>query len=172
MKRLFSTMLCIIALASVLNARTYYVKTDGSATGDPISWASAITLTRFLALTSATTPVTPVSGDVVFIKGGIYNLSKSAPSAAGAFGTNAGVSFYGSFAGTESAPSERATSDVDGNGIVEPWEFTNQSILSFTLTGSAAGFTTSNASTIVSNVNGFKFTGTNTASDFSSVAFS
>ncbi len=156
-------MLCIVAFTSVLNAKTIYVKTDGSGTADGLTWANAVTLTR--AITLATT-----SGDLVYVKGGTYNFTKSAPSAAGAFGTNAGISFYGSFAGTETAPSERATSDVDGNGIVEPWEFTNQTTLNFTLTNSSAGFTTSNASAIVTNINGFKFTGTNTASDFSSVA--
>ncbi len=167
MKKLFFSMLCIMACSSMLHARTYYVKSDGSATGDPTSWASAITLTRLIALTTGTTPVAPVSGDVVYVAGGTYSLTKSAPSAAGALGTVAGVSYYGSFAGTESAPSERATSDVDGNGIVEPWEFTNQSILNFTLTNSSSGLTTSNASAIVTNINGFKLTGTNTASDFS-----
>ncbi len=156
-----------MACSSMLHARTYYVKSDGSASGDPTSWASAITLTRLIALTTGTTPVAPVSGDVVYVAGGTYSLTKSAPSAAGALGTVAGVSYYGSFAGTESAPSERATSDVDGNGIVEPWEFTNQSILNFTLTNSSSGLTTSNASAIVTNINGFKLTGTNTASDFS-----
>lgn len=160
MKKLLISMLCIMACASMLNAKTIYVKTDGSGTADGLTWANAVTFTR--ALTLAT-----VSGDLVYLKGGTYSFTKTAPSALGAFGTAAGVSYYGSFAGTESAPSERVTSDVDGNGIVEPWEFTNQSILSFTLTGSAGGFTTSNANTIVSYVNGFKFTGTNTASDFS-----
>ncbi|MFZ4798920.1 MAG: T9SS type A sorting domain-containing protein [Bacteroidia bacterium] len=160
MKKLFFSMLCIMACVTMLNAKTIYVKTDGSGTADGLTWANAVTLTR--AITLAT-----VSGDIVYVKGGTYNFTKSSPSAAGAFGTNAGISFYGSFAGTESAPSERATSDVDGNGIVESWEFTNQTILNFTLTGNAAGFTTSNASTIVTNINGFKFTGTNTASDFS-----
>ena len=156
-------MLCIMAFATILNAKTIYVKSDGSGTADGLTWANAVTLTR--AITLATT-----SGDLVYVKGGTYNFTKSAPTAAGAFGTSAGISYYGSFAGTETAPSERAISDVDGNGIAEPWEFTNQTILNFTLTGSAAGFTTSNASAIVTNINGFKFTGTNTASDFSSAA--
>ena len=166
MKKLFFSMLCIMACASMLNARTYYVKTDGSATGDATSWATAITLTRLTALTTGTTPVAPISGDVVYVAGGTYNLSKTASGATGAFGSVAGASYYGSFAGTESAPTERATSDVDGNGIVDPWEFTNQTILKFTLTGSAGGFLTSNASVLTSNINGFKYTGTNTASTF------
>jgi len=161
MKKLFFSMLCIIAFATTVNATTYYVTPTGSnTTGSGLSWSDPVGITRAGTLAA-------VSGDVIYVMGGTYNFTKSAPSATGAFGTNAGISYYGSFAGTESAPSERATSDIDGNGIVEPWEFTNQSILNFTLTGSAAGFVTSNASTIVTNINGFKFTGTNTASDFS-----
>ncbi|MCF8318185.1 MAG: T9SS type A sorting domain-containing protein [Haliscomenobacter sp.] len=163
MRKLFFLMLCIMTFAAILNAKTIYVKSDGSGTADGLTWANAVTLAR--AGTLATT-----SGDLVYVKGGTYNFTKTAPSAAGAFGTAAGVSYYGSFSGTETAPTERATSDVDGNGIIEPWEFSNQTILNFTLTNSSAGFTTSNASGIVTNINGFKFTGTNIASDFSSAA--
>ncbi len=153
-------MLCIMAFTTMVNATIYYATATGSSTLDGKSWANAVTLTRAITLATA-------SGDVVYVAGGNYSFTKSAPSAAGAFALNAGVSFYGSFAGTETDPSQRATSDVDGNGIVEPWEFANQSILNFTLTNSSAGFTTSNASAIVTNINGFKFTGTNTSSDFS-----
>jgi hypothetical protein len=57
--------------------------------------------------------------------------------------------YYGSFAGTETDPSQRATSDKDGNGIIESWEFTNPTTFPSTfngvaITGSAAildGFT-------------------------------
>lgn len=161
MKKLFSSMLCIMAFASMLTAKTIYVTPTGSnATGGGLSWSDPVGITRAGTLAN-------VSGDVVYVMGGIYNLTKTAPTAAGVFSTSGGVSYYGSFAGTESALSERATSDVDGNGIVEPWEFTNQTILNFTLTNSAAGFTTSNASTIATSINGFKFTGSNTASTFS-----
>lgn len=164
MKKLFSSIICILACASMLNAKTIYVTPTGSnVTGGGLSWSDPVGITRGATLAN-------VSGDAVYVKGGTYNYTKSSPSAAGALATNAGISFYGSFAGTETDPSQRATSDVDGNGIVEPWEFTNQSILNFTLTGSAAGFSTANISAITTHINGFKFTGTNTASDFSSAA--
>ena len=160
MKKLFSSMLSIMAFASMLTAKTIFVTPTGSnAAGGGLSWSDPVGLTR--AGTLAT------SGDVVYVMGGTYNYVKSTPTAGGAFGTSAGISYYGSFAGTESAPSERATSDVDGNGNIDPWEFTNQTILNFTLTNSSAGFITSNASTIATNINGFKLTGTNTASTFS-----
>ena len=160
MKKLFFSMLCIMAFASILNAKTVFVTPAGSnTTGGGLSWSDPVGLTR--AGTLAT------SGDIVYVMGGIYNLSKTSPSASGAFGTSAGVSYYGSFSGTESAPSERVTSDVDGNGNIDPWEFTNQTILNFTLTNSSAGLATSNASTTTTSINGFKFTGSNTASAFS-----
>jgi hypothetical protein len=161
MKKLFSSMLCIMAFASMLTAKTIYVTPTGSnATGGGLTWSDPVGISRAATLAN-------VSGDVVFVMGGTYNLTKTSPTAAGVFSTSGGISYYGSFAGTETDPSQRATSDVDGNGIVEPWEFTNQTILNFTLTNSAAGFTTSNASTIETSINGFKFTGTNTESTFS-----
>ncbi len=161
MKKLFSSMLSIMAFASMLNAKTIYVTpTASNAAGGGLSWSDPVGITRAGSLAN-------VSGDVVYVMGGTYNLTKTAPTAAGVFSTSAGISYYGGFAGTESAPSERATSDVDGNGNIDPWEFTNQTILNFSLTNSAAGFTTSNASTITTSINGFKLTGTNTASAFS-----
>lgn len=161
MKKLYFAMLCFLLFTSALDAKTIYVTpTASNATGGGLSWSDPVGLTR--AATLANT-----SGDIVYVMGGTYNLSKSAATAAGAFSTSGGVSYYGSFAGTESSPSERATSDADGNGIVETWEFTNQTIINFTLTNSAAAFTSSNASSAVTSINGFKFTGTNTESTFS-----
>ena len=160
MKTLLSSVLCIMACASMLNAKTIYVTpTANNTTGGGLSWSDPVGLTRAGTLATA--------GDVVYVMGGTYKITKSTPTAGGAFGTSAGISYYGSFAGTESAPSERATSDVDGNGNIDPWEFTNQTILSFTLTNSSGGFITSAASTTSTNINGFKLTGTNTASAFS-----
>ncbi|MFZ4798921.1 MAG: T9SS type A sorting domain-containing protein [Bacteroidia bacterium] len=160
MKKLLFSMLCIMAFATMLNAKTIYVTPTGSnAAGGGLSWSDPVGLSRGASLAA--------SGDAIYMMGGTYNFTKSAPTAGGAFGTAAGISYYGSFAGTESTPSERATSDVDGNGIIDPWEFTNQTILNFTLTNSSAGFITSNASTTATNINGFKLTGTNTASTFS-----
>ena len=41
---------------------------------------------------------------------------------------DAGVKWYGGFEGTETSTDERAKEDLDGNGIVEPWEFTYQTV--------------------------------------------
>ena len=160
MKKLFPSMLCFMAFTSMITAKTIYVTpTASNAAGGGLSWSDPVGLTRAGSLAT--------SGDVVYVMGGTYNYVKSTPTAGGAFGTSAGINYFGSFAGTETSPTERATSDVDGNGNVDPWEFTNQTILNFTLTNSSAGFITSNASTTTTNINGFKLTGTNTASTFS-----
>ena len=154
MKKLFTSMLFIMAFTTIVNATTYYV--DGSKTddtGNGQSWATS-KQTFSAASALATTP-----GDNIFVKAGIYSYTKTTAGAGGAFIVPLNVNIYGGFSGTESSPSERATSDLDGNGIVEPWEFTNQTVLDFTLTNGATGITTSNLITQVSAFNGFKITG-------------
>lgn len=59
--------------------------------------------------------------DEIWLAKGSYAFNKQLPTI-----TN-GVLIYGGFYGSETAVSQRAKSDVDGNGIVEPWEFTNSS---------------------------------------------
>ena len=90
----------------------------------------------------------------MFVKAGTYSFNVTV--------TLSDRNFYGGFAGTESTPAERAKSDLDANGITEPWEFTNQTILNFTLTN-VTGLTFS-ARAAARNFDGFKITGTQTAS--------
>ena len=148
MKKQFFIFLCALALSAGVNATNFYV--DGSKaddSGDGTSWATAKkTITAAHAL--------GVAGDNVFVKAGTYSFSA-------ALWTN-DRNFYGGFAGTEALPSDRQKTDLDGNGIVEPWEFSNQTILNFTLTN-ATGLNF-NARAAVRVFDGFKITGTQTAS--------
>ena len=132
----------LMAFTAMVNATTtYYV--DGSKaddTGNGQSWATA------KKTFSAASALATVVGDNIFVKAGTYNYSNGT-SATGAFTTAPNINIYGGFFGSESTQSERATSDLDGNGIIEPWEFTNQTVLNFTLTNGANGIATSNTST-------------------------
>jgi len=148
MKKIFTSILVTLAITAGVNATNFYV--DGSKaddSGDGTSWATAKkTITAAHAL--------GVAGDNVFVKAGTYSFSA-------ALWTN-DRNFYGGFAGTEALPSDRQKTDLDGNGIVEPWEFSNQTILNFTLTN-ATGLNF-NARAAVRVFDGFKITGTQTAS--------
>jgi hypothetical protein len=148
MKKIFTSILCVMAITASVNAANFFV--DGSKaddTGNGQSWATAKkTITAAHALGAA--------GDNVFVKAGTYSFSA-------ALSTN-DRNFYGGFAGTEALPADRQKSDLDNNGIVEPWEFSNQTILNFTLSNSNG--LSFNARAAVRIFDGFKIIGTQTAS--------
>jgi hypothetical protein len=73
----------------------------------------------FTSIDFNSTGLNLLTGDEVWLAKGSYPFSKQLPTI-----TNA-ISIYGGFSGTETAVSQRAKSDLDGNGMVEPWEFTN-----------------------------------------------
>lgn len=58
------------------------------------------------------------SGDEIWVAGGQYETTGMS------LLTNQ-VLYFGGFAGTEFDHTERQREDVDGNGIIEPWEFSN-----------------------------------------------
>jgi hypothetical protein len=112
MKKLITIMAYIAISFASANATTYYVNI-GLATGanDGSSWTDA-----FKSLDAATTAANNNAGvDEVYIKGAI-----SYPGSAWTMSVD---NYYGSFAGTESNPTQRPLNDNDGNGITEPWEF-------------------------------------------------
>ena len=92
-----------------------YVKPTASGLGDGSSWANASANIQSMINASA-------SGDQVWIAGGTYLLSATLE-------MKDGVNVYGGFAGTETTIATRAKSDLDANGTIEDWEFTNATIL-------------------------------------------
>jgi len=114
------TLAIFMASATLLNAATYYV--DGGRlddSGDGLSWATAKkSIGSILALAKA-----DAVADSIYIKAGTYNLT-------GQMITGDYDNYYGGFAGTESSPEDRAKSDLDGNGVIDPWEFTTPTVLS------------------------------------------
>ena len=157
MKKIFTSILLALAITAGANATNYYV--DGSKaddTGNGQSWATAKkTITAGGAL--------GVAGDNIFVKAGTYSLSQ-ATAGSSCLATAAEKNYYGGFAGTESSTSERATSDLDGNGIFEPWEFSNATILSLNASNNAYGLYFNNNTTTQKNFDGFTITGSSTVS--------
>jgi len=114
------TLAIFMAFASLVNAATYYV--DGSRpddSGDGLSWATAKNeINSVITLAKA-----DAVADSIYIKAGTYNLSAQMI-------TGDNDNYYGGFAGTESSPEDRAKSDLDGNGVIDPWEFTSPTVIS------------------------------------------
>ncbi len=108
----------------------YYVRPAGSsAWGNISATADQIMTTDNFNLAYTTTNIPDGSAKYYFAAG---NYTLIAPAATGTQLTSGKI--YGGFSGnettteTESDLNARATSDLDGNGIVEPWEMTNATV--------------------------------------------
>jgi hypothetical protein len=146
MKKLFTlAMICFIAAS--MQAKIVYVTPDATATTVPTTpaWSSPITLAT--AMTNASVLTT----DSIFIKAGSYTISPTAAAQPTSmiYLTSTKL-ILGGFAGTETNSAQRVKSDVDGNGAVEPWEYTNQTI--FDGGGTLMVFYTSGANSLISGI--------------------
>lgn len=133
MKRIITLgflMLCYLFITTTVSAFTrVYVKlvTDNQSWLNVTVDANNIVKTigtggdypDFTSIDFNSTGLNLQTGDEVWVAKGLYPFSKQLPTIAN------GISIYGGFAGTETAVSKRTRSDLDGNGIVESWEFTN-----------------------------------------------
>ena len=106
----------MLAMSVSVNAQTIrYVKPTATGTGDGSSWTDAAGSIQNMIDVSS-------SGDQIWIAGGNYSLSITLQ-------MKSGVHVYGGFAGTENDTSQRVKNDLDKNGTIEPWEFTNATVL-------------------------------------------
>ncbi|MFZ4456212.1 MAG: right-handed parallel beta-helix repeat-containing protein [Bacteroidales bacterium] len=133
MKTLRITLtVCFMIVAVALSAKTVrYVKANAS--GDGTSWANASGSVQTMIDNST-------DGDEVWVAKGTYyptteTIARDARSRS--FVVKNGVKFYGGFAGTETALSQRALADLDSNGKVDSFELLNQTILSGDIDGVA-----------------------------------
>ena len=134
MKKLF-TIAMIFFIAASMQARIYYVSSDATTVatvGINSSWSNPVTLASVIGLATTAT-------DSIWVKAGTYLVDRGTSTSGtppvttsnrAAILINTGVKqIFGGFAGTETSLNERMRFDLDGNGIIEPWEFTNQTIL-------------------------------------------
>lgn len=116
---------------SELSAKTiYYVKVDGI--GDGTSWANAAGNIQDMIDKA-------IAGDEVWVAAGTYfptYQTSESDIRSKTFLIKNGVHLFGGFAGNETSIDGRAKSDsdgygkTDGNGKIESWEFTNETVLS------------------------------------------
>jgi hypothetical protein len=151
MKKFFTIFLVLFLTISV-NAKNVFVATSGD-NSDGSSWAKALTSIPNNSSSAIS------AGDSVFVKAGTYSFSQTV-AASSAFATKANVNYIGGFAGTESNSAQRVKSDLDNNGIVEPWEFSNATVLSISATNNAFGLYITVNTTSQRVFEGFKITGT------------
>jgi len=121
MKKQFLLFFAVWAMIQLSQATTFYVSTSGVDTNNGLSWT-----TPFKTIGKAITTANAAGSGDIWVQAGTYvgGYSPSIPN----------VNFYGGFFGNETALSQRTLTDADGNGIVEPWEFANETILSYTNT--------------------------------------
>ncbi|MCX6309332.1 MAG: DUF6383 domain-containing protein [Bacteroidia bacterium] len=116
-KRIALGVLLLIGVSA--KASTYYVRPFDSTAWSNLPGATIYTLAPGNAFAFT---ATYLATDTFYFAAGAYNI----PSTSGITITKGKI--YGGFSGneTEIDLNARATSDKDGNGMVEPWEFTNE----------------------------------------------
>jgi len=137
MKKIITYLLCFFVTTA--NATTYFLSPGGDDQKDGLSWETAVkTIGKAKELST--------TGDSVFVKTGTFYFT-------GTF-TFSNANYFGGFIGTESNPSERSLTDLDGNGIVEPWEFQYPTLFSSNINDGSAF----SLPIVLMTMNGFTFT--------------
>jgi hypothetical protein len=155
MRKFLTLILMLLSTFTIgLNAKTVFIAASGNNTSGN-SWTNALNSIP----NSGSSAI--AAGDSVFVKGGVTGTYSFSASVSGnsAFATKADVNYLGGFDGSETYSSQRAKSDLDNNGIIEPWEFTNATTLSFNSTNNAYGLYI-NSNTAKRIFDGFTITGT------------
>ncbi len=127
---LFKSILFFLLLLSFGKAysKTIYVATDGDGT-DGNTWTTAYTHIQ-TAIDAA------VSGDVIWVKEGVYYADPLAPGLVEdvdrtvSITMKSGVKLYGGFTADEITIDDRPMLDLDGNGTIDSWEFSSPTVLS------------------------------------------
>lgn len=112
------------------NAKTiHYVKSGG--TGNGTSWNDAAgSIQEQIDNAEA--------GDEIWVAAGIYYPEKQTSETdvrSKTFLLKDGVNLYGGFTGDETSIEDRIKSDTDGNGKIDAWEFTGETVLSGNIDG-------------------------------------
>jgi len=133
-KKSLLLLLMLVFVAFSMQAKTWYFKIQGTSAwagkpaGDVVEIAANAIGANIVNAAHSSSP----EGDTLFVAGGTYEIG-------GEIMPKANQVIVGGFAGTENKMNDRQRSDVDGNGIVEPWEFTTPTIIKPTAGMTASG---------------------------------
>ncbi|MEI8272890.1 MAG: hypothetical protein WCG08_09735, partial [Paludibacter sp.] len=153
MKKITILALCATVFFSMANAKNIFVDptngTDGVLTNRGTTWELAV---KTLAGAVNTAYVgTLTAGDNIYVKGGTLSY-------AAAFASSTTANYYGSCDLSNTGTSTtRTLIDKDGNGIIEPWEFQNQTVLYSTASIASGG--TGNVTAFTFGASGYTFDG-------------
>ncbi len=109
-------------------SKTIYVATDGNGT-DGSSWTNAYTNIQ-TAIDAASVD------DEIWVKEGVYYADPLAPDIAEnvdrslSITLKSGVKLYGGFTADEASIDERPMLDLNGNGVIDAWEYSSPSVIS------------------------------------------
>ena len=126
MKKLTTLLIGIATFIGTSNATVFYVNpTGGSSTGTGQTWATAVKNIEQAQVLADANPGT----DDIYVKGGTLLY----PGSSLVIRATNDVNVYGSFKGIDGeSPSTRPMMDVDGDKMIEPWEFEYPTIISST----------------------------------------
>ena len=142
---------------------TYFVRPTGNTT----AWTGLTGVTPEQIITTTELAITGTY--TYYLAAGNYTLPANTTITTG--------KVYGGFSGNETkidladmSNNPRATSDKDGNGIVEPWEFTNETIITTTLTANKFTGTAASSRLLIVTGTGGEVNGVTVTDYFSSAA--
>jgi fructose-specific component phosphotransferase system IIB-like protein len=155
MKTKITFILCVALIVAImpLSAAKYYLYT-----GSTNPWGTPADATAVTQVSDISTTLNGyATNDVVWIAAGTYTISA-------AIAPKTGMQIYGGFVGTESVLTDRIVLDADGNGVKEPWEFSNPTVINGSgFSGTSVAYSVFNSSTAAYTLNGVTIDGHKTS---------
>jgi hypothetical protein len=122
MKKIITLILCLASFIGAANAKLYFIDpVSGNNANNGLTWSTAVK-----SIYGYTQLAGIADGDSIWAKGGTITESALTGGITTGFTylrSLGNKNFFGGFKGDETSISQRPLVDMDGNGIVEPWEF-------------------------------------------------
>jgi hypothetical protein len=119
-KTILLLIITLFSVSTLVQAKNYYIRmATNSSDWSNITADTAHIIVDYMDGDSFNAIINAyLATDTVWVAKGTYTIDKT-------IALKASQKLFGGFAGTESSLTGRVLSDLDGNGLVEPWEFTN-----------------------------------------------